>query len=388
MPRAEVGTPKYLANKMKAKGLQKLRWYCQMCQKQCRDENGFKCHTMSESHQRQLLLFADNSKRIIDDFSFEFAKEYLQILRRQFGTKRVNANRVYQEYISDKNHLHMNATRWVTLTGFVKWLGRTGKCIVDETEKGWFITYVDRDPDTIAREEKKLKKQKMDKDDEERMLDFVEKQVQLAKEKGNSIEEPVYTDLVRENEEEPLKLDLKLKPPSKPDVSTQIFKQMKRQADDTQSIISSIKRFKTENRKKTALDEIKELEESKKEKSNRKDYWITEGIVVKIMTKSLGDEFYKQKGVIREVKDKYIAIVKLVESGKKVKMDQEHLETVIPALGKLVKVVNGGYRGQTATLIAVDEKNFCAEITIASGLLMGRTVKGVEYEDICKLSED
>jgi hypothetical protein len=25
-----------------AKGLQKLRWYCQMCQKQCRDENGFK----------------------------------------------------------------------------------------------------------------------------------------------------------------------------------------------------------------------------------------------------------------------------------------------------------------------------------------------------------
>lgn len=388
MPRAEVGTPKYLANKMKAKGLQKLRWYCQMCQKQCRDENGFKCHTMSESHQRQLLLFADNSKRIIDDFSFEFAKEYLQILRRQFGTKRVNANRVYQEYISDKNHLHMNATRWVTLTGFVKWLGRTGKCIVDETEKGWFITYVDRDPDTIAREEKKLRKQKMDKDDEERMMDFVEKQVQLAKEKGNSIEEPIYTDLVRDNEEEPLKLDLKLKPTAKPDVSIPIFKQMKRSFDDTQSTISSIKRFKTESRKKTALDEIKELEESKKEKNNRKDYWITEGIVVKIMTKSLGEEFYKQKGVIREVKDKYIAIVKLVESGKKVKMDQEHLETVIPALGKLVKVVNGGYRGQTATLNAVDERNFCAEITIASGLLMGRTVKGVEYEDICKLSED
>src|SRR5688500_7207864 len=25
----------------KAKGLQKLKWYCQMCQKQCRDENGY-----------------------------------------------------------------------------------------------------------------------------------------------------------------------------------------------------------------------------------------------------------------------------------------------------------------------------------------------------------
>jgi DNA/RNA-binding protein KIN17 len=31
-------TPKAIANRIKAKGLQKLRWYCQMCEKQCRDE--------------------------------------------------------------------------------------------------------------------------------------------------------------------------------------------------------------------------------------------------------------------------------------------------------------------------------------------------------------
>ena len=31
-----------LDNQMKAKRLQKLKWYCQMCSKQCRDENGFK----------------------------------------------------------------------------------------------------------------------------------------------------------------------------------------------------------------------------------------------------------------------------------------------------------------------------------------------------------
>ena len=34
-------TPKAIGNRIKAKGLQKLRWYCQMCQKQCRDENGY-----------------------------------------------------------------------------------------------------------------------------------------------------------------------------------------------------------------------------------------------------------------------------------------------------------------------------------------------------------
>ena len=65
-------TPKAIANRIKAKGLQKLRWYCQMCQKQCRDENGFKCHTMSESHLRQMEMFGQNSAKFMDEFSKEF----------------------------------------------------------------------------------------------------------------------------------------------------------------------------------------------------------------------------------------------------------------------------------------------------------------------------
>lgn len=28
----------------------------------------------------------------------------------------------------------MNATKWVTLTGFIQYLGKSGKCTVDETE--------------------------------------------------------------------------------------------------------------------------------------------------------------------------------------------------------------------------------------------------------------
>lgn len=49
---------------------------------------------------------------------------------------------VYNEFIADRNHIHMNSTRWLTLTEFVKYLGREGKCKVDETEKGWFITLI------------------------------------------------------------------------------------------------------------------------------------------------------------------------------------------------------------------------------------------------------
>jgi len=62
----------------------------------------------------------------------------------------VPANKIYQDYISYRDHLHMNATQWETLTDFVKWLGRESKCVVDETEKGWFVTYIDRDPEAIA----------------------------------------------------------------------------------------------------------------------------------------------------------------------------------------------------------------------------------------------
>ena len=46
----------------------------------------------------------------------------------------------------------MNATRWVTLTEFVKHLGRTGVARVDETEKGWFIAWIDNSPKALAKQ--------------------------------------------------------------------------------------------------------------------------------------------------------------------------------------------------------------------------------------------
>jgi hypothetical protein len=65
------------------------------------------------------LLFADNSKKFMDSFSSEFHNEYINTLKRRFNTKRVHANIVYQEYINDRNHIHMNSTRWLTLTDYV-----------------------------------------------------------------------------------------------------------------------------------------------------------------------------------------------------------------------------------------------------------------------------
>lgn len=229
----------------------------------------------------------------------------------------------------------------------------------------------------------------MDKNDEERTMEFIERQIQRGLESAGPIPEPVYTEFVREHEEELIKLDLNLKPEKKLLPPLPLDKVFKRPASVAGSIGESKKpKIDTSSKKKTVLDEIREEEEKKREAKNRKDYWLTEGIVVKVITKSLGEEFYKQKGVVREVIAKYGAVVKLLETGKKLKLDQQHLETVIPAIGKPLKIVNGAYSGEIATLLSLDEKNFCVNVEIAKGVLKGRKVDGVQYEDVCKLYED
>ena len=84
-------TLKQIGKKIKAKGLGQLKFYCQMCQKQCRDQNGFKCHLTSESHLRQMELFAQNPEHYLEALSQEFEESFLTLLSRRFNTKRVEA---------------------------------------------------------------------------------------------------------------------------------------------------------------------------------------------------------------------------------------------------------------------------------------------------------
>lgn len=52
---------------------------------------------------------------------------------------------------------------------------------MDETPKGWYIQYVDRDPETIRRQEELARKKKHDLDDEERSARFIEEQVRRGR---------------------------------------------------------------------------------------------------------------------------------------------------------------------------------------------------------------
>ena len=181
MPRAEVGTLKHLNNRQKSKGLQRLRWYCQVCERQMRDDNGFKCHAQSESHVRQMLLVGEDPRKHIQDFSNQFERDFKELLRTAHGEKPVNVNHFYQEYIANKEHVHMNATQWPSLTDFAKHLGRKGICRVEETEKGWMISWIDDSPAALKRQAATLKKERQDRGEEEREQRAIREQVERAK---------------------------------------------------------------------------------------------------------------------------------------------------------------------------------------------------------------
>jgi len=175
MPKTTSG-PKAIANSWKKKGLQQvsveahgnasetpallltqLKFYCQICQKQCRDANGFKCHLSSQTHRRAASVFSESSGTFVEDWSKKFEGGFVTLMRRRYGTREVRANRIYNEYIQDRHHVHMNATMWESLSVFVKYLGREGIARVREDEQGWFVAWVDTSQDAARRAADKAK---------------------------------------------------------------------------------------------------------------------------------------------------------------------------------------------------------------------------------------
>lgn len=197
MGRAEVGSTKWVSNQAKSKGLGRLRWYCQVCERQMRDENGFKMHVQSESHVRQMLVVGEDPKRAIGEYSKQFSDEFLAQLRTSHGTKPVHINHFYQEYIANKQHVHMNSTRWGSLTEYAKYLGKEGICRVEETDKGLHIAWVDNSPEALKRAEAVRRKEMQDKGDEEREIRMIKEQQKRAeraaeerrREKGGGVPE-------------------------------------------------------------------------------------------------------------------------------------------------------------------------------------------------------
>jgi DNA/RNA-binding protein KIN17 len=128
-----------------------------------------------------MLLVGENASKYINDYSGQFQRDFLQLLRTSHGEKKVHLNHFYQEYIGNKEHVHLNSTKWPSLTEFAKFVGREGICRVEEDEKGIWISWVDNSPENLRRQDAIRKKERQDRGDEEREQAAIREQVRRAK---------------------------------------------------------------------------------------------------------------------------------------------------------------------------------------------------------------
>lgn len=125
-------------------------------------------------------MVGEDPRKHISDYSNQFQRDFLQLLKTAHGEKKVHINHFYQEYISNKEHVHMNATRWPSLTEFAKYLGREGICRVEDTEKGLHVSWIDNSPEALRRSDAIRKKERQDRGDEEREQKLIREQIEKA----------------------------------------------------------------------------------------------------------------------------------------------------------------------------------------------------------------
>ena len=66
------------------------------------------------------------------------------------------------------------------------------------------------------------------------------------------------------------------------------------------------------------------------------------------------------------------------------RLDQQHLETVLPQPGGTVRVLRGACRGSLATLLGVDVGRFKARLRVRTkGEFEGAELE-LDYEEVCK----
>ena len=393
-----------------------------------------------------MRLFAENPNRLIDDFSHDFECGFMETLSHRHGTKRVQANRVYQEYIADKSHIHMNATIWTSLTELCKHLGREGKAIVDETEKGWFIQYIDRDPRLLAKQAAADNRKVVELDEEERTRRVIDAQIAAAtisvasfNSNGGDDDDASNAELVRLEGASKIEVSFATKKrPFKTTASSSsvgIFNDTtsssntvsdssapsssssssSRERDEPPAKRSSSSSSSTaQQQPMSAIEQLVREEQCRKlqlasQQSQRhppeqhdrnvampldirKDHWLATGIVVKCMSKTLASgKYYKTKGTVISVHDRYLAEVKIddgadggVRGGARIRIDQNELETVIPKVGRPCLILNGRGRGSRATLIRINEEQYNCDVELDDG----QELCGIEYEDISKIVEE
>jgi hypothetical protein len=92
-------------------------------------------------------------------------------------------------------------------------------------------------------------------------------------------------------------------------------------------------------------------ETSSSSSSSQQSNWLFPGIRVRIVSKHIGEKYYLQKGVVDDVHSSGSASIRLDAGGFLDSVKEKYLETVLPSVGGLCKILRGVNRGQHASLL-------------------------------------
>lgn len=135
-------------------------------------------------------MVGEDPRKHIHRYSEEFTHDFVELLRTSHREKSVPLNTFYQSYISDKQHIHMNATRFSSLREFAKYLGNTVVCRVTEDEgKGIYIAWVDNRADALRRRDANAKQERLRRSDEKHERETIQAQIARARQVANTVDQ-------------------------------------------------------------------------------------------------------------------------------------------------------------------------------------------------------
>ncbi|KAI0562062.1 DNA/RNA-binding protein Kin17 [Gracilaria domingensis] len=336
-------------------------------------------------------MFAENPSDFINRFSETFRKEFLLVLRQRYGTNFVHANTVYQEYIKDRDHVHMNATKWTTLTAFVKELGKEGLCRVEDREDGWWVAYLARENFEKERRAKEMRSHTLES--EERAALILRNQVSHARTTGGTRRKPTEDEGLDDGDAKPVSITMSKKagkrkaigpPPNA--IKSRFFSRI----DENES---SAKQKRIRSGRWAGFEDAEPTTAAKTGESDTDDEnpspsagadipWLHVDTLVKITNTDLADgAFVGKKGRVVKIIDGFGARVQLADSGTVLELDQDDLETVIPKPGGIVYLLRGTYRGKKAVVRSIDIDKFSVRVEL---LDTNEELSGIEYEAVSR----
>jgi len=324
--------------------LSKLKYFCEVCAKPCRDANGYKCHIKSDAHKRANEEYSKNAEKYVDEFSRQFEDRFFAELEGQW----LVANEVYSGIVRDADHVRLKATKWQTLTEFLRHAESLGKVLLrpDPRKPSCFeVQLIDLEKEKAAIAQEAEERKKRDREEKRLLQMEQEKRAKLAPDAGFS--QPTNLSSNR-----PASIQLQFGAPRKalfvpePQVSS------------------------------TA--EISFIEEKKTEE---KIVLKTSSVWDQCVVKCLYGEFSGHKAVVLKEHNGELEVQLLTKNGTISHIKLQDTETVIPNLNRRVRVVNGPSKGKEGSLLQVDIEGGVGTVFF-SALDESQDFR---FNDICKI---